>query len=81
MAERLPIRFAVGDPVRCNRERPPSGTWRRYDGREGWVAAVNTQTFTNGDVYVEIGVAWSRRRPGAGGRADAWFLPDELVPR
>lgn len=80
-AQRLPTRFTVGDPVRCNRERPSSGTWSRYDGREGWVSAVNRQTFANGAVYVEIGVTWTRPTARRNPAADAWFLPDELVPR
>ena len=74
--------LTVGDAVRVNRELASTGTWERYDGREGWVAAVNTQTLRNGSrTYVEIGVSWTqptrRRHPAA----DAWFRTDELVRR
>lgn len=73
----------VGERVRVNRALPASGTWSRYDGREGWVAAVNRQRFPDGRVHVEIGVSFGRRpRPGsAGGGVDKviWFRTDEVV--
>jgi hypothetical protein len=71
----------VGDAVRVNRETASSGTWSLYDGRDGWIAAVNHQKFPDGRTYVELGVSWvqptARRNPAT----DAWFRADELVPR
>jgi hypothetical protein len=70
--------LAVGDPVRVARSGGSTGTWSRYDGRNGWVAALTTQTFPSGVTYVEIGVSWvqptDRRNPAT----DAWFRADEL---
>jgi hypothetical protein len=68
----------VGQPVHVNRERVSSGTWSRFRGRQGWVSAVNRQTFRNGATYVEIGVSWNRPNRGIAS-TDAWFRDDELV--
>lgn len=71
-------RLRVGTKVRVDRARASSGTWARYAGREGWVAAVNREVFPSGVTYVEIGVSWTRpgkRKPGT----DVWFRADELV--
>jgi hypothetical protein len=75
-SERTSLR--VGDEVRVTRAAPPSGTWSRYQGREGWVVVLNRQRFPDGRGYVEIGVAWSRRGDIDNARADSWFRADEL---
>jgi hypothetical protein len=70
----------VGDRVRMNRAEPARGSWDRYDGREGYVTAVNRQTFPDGRTYVELGVSFlpnvNRTRRGS----EVWFRADELVP-
>lgn len=73
-------RLSVGDRVRANREGARTGTWARYDGREGWVAAINHQTFPNGATYVEVGVSWTRPTNRRNPAVDVWFRTDELVP-
>jgi len=65
----------VGDKVRAARTTPRSGTWAAYEGRQGWVTAVNRQTFPDGSTYVEIGVAWHR---GEEAGSQIWFRADEL---
>jgi hypothetical protein len=67
-----------GDPVRVARRDPGSGTWARYDGRSGWVATVNTQTFPNGRRYVEVGVTWHRWADWTKASAETWFRADEV---
>ena len=69
----------VGDKVRVERERGRSGTWGRYDGRHGWVAVVDTQTFQNGTTYTEIGVRFSQAADLERSSAEAWFRTDEVV--
>ena len=64
--------FRIGDKVRCEREEPPKGTWKLYDGREGTVVSINQ---TDG----EIGIAWSPGEDLAKTPTDASFLPSELV--
>jgi hypothetical protein len=59
---------------------PTRGAWSRYDGREGYVTGVNTQTFPDGRTYVEIGVTFEARFRFEA-RADAWFRNDELEAR
>jgi hypothetical protein len=70
----------AGDRVRVNREAPRRGSWSRYDGREGWVCALNHQTFPTGVTYVEIGVSFLPSAADTKRGADAWFRCDELVP-
>lgn len=70
----------IGDRVRCERAAPSRGSWRLYNGREGWVSAIKRQRFRNGGTYVEIGVDFvnapsSNRNPSAG----SWFRADELI--
>jgi hypothetical protein len=72
--------FTVGDKVRVNRERASAGSWGRYDGREGFIAAINHQKFPNGNTYVELGVSWTRPTDKRNPATDAWFRNDELVP-
>jgi hypothetical protein len=72
--------FTVGDKVRVNREEPAKGSWGRYDGREGWVCAVNHQKFPDGNTYVELGVSFLPSAADTKRSADAWFRNDELVP-
>ena len=68
----------VGTKVRAERARPTTGTWARYAGREGYITGTTRQKLATGAVYVEYGVTFEARfRPEA--RAEAWFLPDELV--
>ncbi len=73
--------LAVGDPVRVNRATPRSGSWGGYDGRNGWVATVNAETFPNGTRYTEVGVCWYRVADWAKASAEAWFRTDELTAR
>jgi hypothetical protein len=70
----------VGDHVRCNRAEPPSGSWSRWEGREGYVTAVNRQTFPDGTTYVELGVSFLPSAATGKRGSDAWFRADELVP-
>jgi hypothetical protein len=72
--------FHVGDKVRVNRTDGRSRNWGRYDGRNGWVASINTQTFPSGSTYVEIGVCWFQPANWAKVSAETWFRTDELVP-
>lgn len=72
--------LTVGEPVRVNRATPRSGTWGRYDGRNGWVATINTQTLPQ-TTYTEIGVCWSNVTNWRRASADAWFRADEVVRR
>ena len=71
--------LVVGDNVRATRTTVSRGTWRLYDGREGWVAAVNRQTFPDGTTYVEIGVSWTQPTEQRNPAADVWFRADELA--
>ena len=67
----------VRDPVRIQRTIPATGSWKKYQGRTGWVSAINHQTFPDGSTYVEIGVSWlipSQRNPST----DVWFRADEV---
>lgn len=75
-SERTSLR--VGDNVRAARARTSRGTWSRYAGREGWVAAVNRQRFSTGATYVEIGVTWTRPTDARNPATDTWFRADEL---
>lgn len=68
-----------GDRVRAARTTPRSGTWARYEGREGYVATVNAQKFPSGATYVEVGVTWTRVADWARAHAEVWFRADELV--
>ena len=70
--------LAVGDHVRAERTGASTGTWSRYAGREGWVAAVNRQQFPDGRTYVEIGVSWIRPTDARNPAVDSWFRADEL---
>jgi hypothetical protein len=70
--------LTVGDRVRVRRREGRSGTWARYDGRDGVVVAVNRQTFPNGFEYVEVGVSWAPGADLARTATDAWFRADEL---
>jgi len=71
-----PVR--VGDRVRCNRAQPPRGTWPRFAGRVGRVAAIHREVLDRGRVRLELGVSWSLN-DARHGEVDAWFLPSELV--
>lgn len=71
-------RLRVGDKVRVVRQEPRSGTWGRYDGREGYVAVVNRQKFANGRQYVELGVRWTRVADWSRATAEIWFRADEV---
>lgn len=52
---------------------------KRYGGRSGRVATINTQTFSNGSSsYVEVGVTWNSYSDWAKAGADLWFRADEL---
>ena len=65
----------IGDRVRCERQAPPRGSWKRYAGRVGTVITINVARSANGSPdVVEVGVDLD-----SDGRADAWFRPDELV--
>jgi hypothetical protein len=68
----------VGDAVRVARKMASAGTWARYDGRDGWVAAVTAQTFPDGRTYTEVGVTWTQPTQARNPAADAWFRADEL---
>ena len=69
----------VGERVQAARTRASAGTWRRYDGRKGWVAAIYRQIFPTGSIYVEVGVSWVRPTDSRNPSVDAWFRADELV--
>ena len=82
---RYPCPMDIGDRVRCQREAPAKGTWSRYDGREGTIVSINRQTFPSGKFHVEYGVSFTidpqaTTKRVADDRAEAWFLPSELVP-
>jgi hypothetical protein len=68
----------VGDRVVVAVEDPRSTVSRRYGGREGWVATVNTQRFDSGTRYVEIGVSWTWQKDMEKMSADIWFRADEV---
>lgn len=68
----------VGDHVVCRRETGSSGTWSRYDGRDGYVVTINAEEYENGSTYVELGVAWSASSARSHPAVDAWFRADEL---
>ena len=70
----------VGDKVRVHRQAPRLGTWGRYDGREGWVASINTQRFPSGVTYTEVGVTWTDAADVEKVSADVWFRTDEVHP-
>lgn len=71
----------VGSRIEISRSAPAIGTWPRYQGRRGFIVAVNKEMFPDGSQYVEYGVHFI-----AGGdfsknwRADAWFKPSEIKP-
>ena len=73
--------FTVGDAVQVRRETVSTGTWSRYDGRNGWVAAVNRQQFPSGVNYVEIGVSWTQPTDARNPATNVWFRADELKSR
>ncbi len=73
------VTLHIGDRVQCARAQPAKGTWKRYQGREGWVAALNRQTFPDGARYLEIGVNFTTRPTTRRPNADSWFLPTELT--
>ena len=70
--------LTVGDEVIIASTDQRSAIWRRYGGRKGWVAVINTQTFDTGTKYVEIGVAWTWEKDTARMSADTWFRADEI---
>lgn len=79
-------RLQVGDAVRVTRTTASTGSWKRYSGREGWVAAINRQRFPDGPTgakrtYVELGVSWSVVTADNKRSADVWFRADELARR
>lgn len=59
--------MSVGDWVRCERSRPPAGTWVRHADRVGRVVQVNPRDR-------EVAVAFTANDDGR------WFRPDELTP-
>jgi len=67
----------IGQKVRCEREAPAKGSWRKFDGKVGVVGAVvatiteSGRTVWIGEVGVDLG-----DRVGL-----VWFRPDELVLR
>jgi hypothetical protein len=68
--------FEMGQRVRCQCPGPLTGSWYRYEGKEGIVVAINYGY--EGISFVEIGV----EGPGIGNShlgTCAWFLPEELV--
>jgi hypothetical protein len=69
--------FKVGDIVKVARDEkryPPRGTWPQFRGKVGTVVTADNEG--------EVGVSWAPRARKWGSRmkADAWFMPYELVP-
>jgi hypothetical protein len=71
-----PIR--VGDRVRCDRAQPARGTWPRFAGRVGRVAAIHREVLDGRRVHVELGISWSLS-DARHGEVDCWCLPSELL--
>jgi len=65
------VRFKRGQKVRCERQTPAKGNWKRYDGRKGVVKI--------GLHDGEVGV-WLGDYDPNGNQKVVWFHPDELVP-
>lgn len=71
----------VGTKVVIEKSDCARGTWPRYHGRKGFIIAVNKETFIDGSVYVEYGVAFTDEvRFNKNWRTDAWFKPSEIKP-
>lgn len=67
----------AGDPVVIRRDRPSTGTFRRYDGRSGWVVSVNRERVPGGGTYTEIAVSFAARWSETLA-IDGWFRPEEV---
>ena len=69
--------LVCGAQVTCRRQAPARGTWKRYDGRSGIVAAINHESFPDSNLvpkpldYIEVGVMLDSRY--------LWFRLDEIV--
>lgn len=45
----------IGDRVKCQREKPTRGTWKKFDGQKGTVVAVAEDEI---GVTIGNGVVW-----------------------
>lgn len=48
------MKFKIGDEVKCQRDKPSKGTWKKFDGKKGTVVAVDDEI----GVTIGNGVVW-----------------------
>lgn len=64
----MTTKLKLKQKVKCQRETPPKGSWKHYNGKKGVVKVLPTKEVNEYGVQLD------------GSQSTTWFAPDELVP-